>query len=217
MNSNNPFEDPEIAADYESWYHTTGIRAAEEEKSLIKNFIQRYSNVGRILEVGCGTGYFTSWFEKLGLKAVGLDSSRYMIQEAHENHRLFCVQGDGLALPFDEKSFDIVALITTLEFLENPEQVLRETLRVAHRGLILGVINKYSLLGLRYKRKGRPIWGQARLFSLNETVSMLKEILSGNNNITIRTTLWPVFSGSSKLPWGGFIGVNVRLLSEVER
>lgn len=211
MVSRNPFDDTSIAADYEQWYHTRGSHAAHEEKALIKRFFEGYPKTEAILEVGCGTGYFTSWFEELGLKAVGLDASRDMIKKAHENHQLFCVQGTALKLPFSAKSFDLVALITTLEFLEKPEQVLLESIRVARQGLILGVINKSSLLGLKYQKKGGPIWGRARLFSTTELAAMLTTILPKNSSITVRTTLWPIFSGSSKLPWGGFIGINVKL------
>ncbi len=211
MVSKNPFEDPEIVAHYESWYYNKGKKAAEEEKALLKRFIQGYKNAGAILEVGCGTGYFTNWFENLGLKAVGLDSSSYMIREAHENHQISCVQGHGLALPFRAKSFDLVTLITTLEFLEKPNEVLREALRVTRMGLILGVINKHSLLGLRYAKKGGPIWRNTNLFSPDNLVLMLRMILPKNSSITIRTTLLPIFSGSSKLPLGGFIGVDVRI------
>ena len=206
----NPFADPNIAANYESWYHTRGKKAAEEEKALISTFIGRYFNARTILEVGCGTGYFTSWFEELGLRAVGLDSSWHMVQEAHHHNPLFCVQGDGLSLPFRGRSFDLVAMITTLEFLDSPKQAILEALRVTRQGMILGMINKCSLLGLRYLIKGGPIWGQARLFSPKELIQMLNKVLPGGTSLCIRTTLWPLFSDLSRLPWGGFIGVAVQ-------
>jgi len=71
----NPFEDPNIAAGYEAWYHTTGEKAANQEKSLVKDLLSGFPDVESILEVGCGTDYFTSWFESLSLQACGLDWS----------------------------------------------------------------------------------------------------------------------------------------------
>jgi len=165
MASKNPFKDPEIAANYESWYYNKGKKAVEEEKALLKCFIEGYPDAGTLLEVGCGTGYFTNWFEELGLESLGLDSSSHMIKEAHEKYHLFCILGHGLNLPFKARSFDLVTIITTLEFLDRPKEVLQEALRVTRKGLILGVINKHSLLGLRYAKKGGPIWSHARLFS----------------------------------------------------
>lgn len=216
MKLSNPFEDHKIAATYESWYLTKGKKAAEQEKALLKSLIEQYSNAQTILEVGCGTGYFTSWFEELGLRAVGLDYSRSMIRQAHEGHHLPFIRGDALTLPFQAKSFDLVALITTLEFNVLPSQVIMEAIRVSRQGLILGVINRLSLLGLQYRRKGGPIWGQARLFSTGELMRMLKTIIPKNSRIKSKTTLWPLFPGVSKLPWGGFIGMAVLLQGQVK-
>lgn len=211
MTLKNPFSDPQIAAHYERWYHSKGKRAAQEEKTLIKKFIASFSTAKTILEIGCGTGYFTNWFQSLDLTAVGLDCSRSMILEAIECHHLWCIQGDALALPFAEQSFDVLALITTLEFVEDPYQVLKEALRVTRQGLILGVINKHSLLGLKYLRKGGAIWSRARLFTQRELKRILKQILPKESLVKSRTTLLPGFPGDSRLPWGGFIGVAVEL------
>lgn len=214
MTSLNPFEDPNIAAGYEAWYHTTGEEAANQEKSLIKDLLSDFPDAERILEVGCGTGYFTSWFESLGLQAYGLDRSIEMIRAAKTTHRLHCLGGDALTLPFPAKSFDLTTLITTLEFLSNPLQALSEALRITRMGIILGVINKHSCLGLRYRLKGGPIWRTATLYTPNELIKMLSNILPKEHNIKVRTTLWPLFSGSSKCSWGGFIGLAVIMPSK---
>ena len=211
MNFRNPFENPEIAAAYQGWYFTKGKKAAAAEKALLKTIILQYHNAQTILEVGCGTGYFTNWFEELRLRSVGLDCSRSMIQEARQNYHFPIVHGDALALPFQAKSFDVVALITSLEFTLTPERALVEALRVTRQGVILGVINKYSLLGWQYRKKGGAIWGQARLFSPGELINMLKPIIPKNSRIKYKTTLFPLFSGASKLSWGGFIGMSVIL------
>lgn len=76
-----------------------------------------------------------------------------------------CVLGDGLALPFPTDTFDLVALITTLEFVADPLPALREAMRVARSGLILGVLNRHSWLGRRLKRSAEPLWQAARFFT----------------------------------------------------
>lgn len=90
----------------------------------------------------CGTGHFTCWFSRLGLPAMGLDLSPAMLAEAVRLGSPPCVLGDGLALPFAANAFDRVALITTLEFVDEPHQVLCEAASVARRGVILGAINR---------------------------------------------------------------------------
>lgn len=211
MRSTNPFDNPEIAANYEQWYQSKGEKAAKQEKALLECLIHKVGDSQTILEVGCGTGYFTHWFETLNLYSVGLDYSSRMIREAQENHNFHFVWGDALALPFPVGSFDLVALITSLEFIPEPFEAILEALRVARRGIILGVINKNSLLGRRYQRKGGRIWGAAQLFSTRELIQNLRKVLPQNAEIITRTTLWPFFPGSSKLPWGGFIGMAVLL------
>lgn len=209
MTAHQPFEDPKIAARYEDWYYTTGQKAANQEKELVKALLCQYDRVHTILEVGCGTGYFTNWMRGMDYETVAFDRSRVMLQEAHQHNHLDCVQGDALALPFLDQFFDLVVMITTLEFIDDPDQALSEAVRVAREGMILGVINRNSLLGCRYRRKGGPIWGAARLFTPNELLQMVSGFARSREDITCKTTLWPIFSGSSKLPWGGFIGLSV--------
>jgi ubiquinone/menaquinone biosynthesis C-methylase UbiE len=211
MTSFNPFEDPDIAARYEAWYHTTGKTAADQEKSLIKDLMHYFPDAETILEVGCGTGFFTSWFESLGLQAYGLDRSKMMLSEAKTRYRLACIDGDASSLPFPANSFDLVTLITTLEFLYRPIHALSEALRVTQMGVILGVINRHSWLGLGYRLKGGPIWRSAQLYTPRELVNMLSNILPKQHKITYSTTIWPFFAGVSKYPWGGFIGLAVIL------
>ena len=48
-------------------------------------------------------------------------------------------------LPFDDHTFDYVALLGALEDLDDPHAALEEALRVAARGVILGFFNACSL------------------------------------------------------------------------
>jgi ubiquinone/menaquinone biosynthesis C-methylase UbiE len=205
-----PFTDSEIVASYEAWYHTTGRRADRLEKTLLRRLLTGFPGASTILEVGCGTGHFTRWFSELGLQAVGLDLSRLMLVEAVRLGSPPCVRGDGLALPFPTGAFDLVAMITTLEFTPNPAHVLAEALRVARRGLILGVLNRQSVLGRKLRRAGGPMWGAARFFTPAELVHLVRGAADERQmKVLWRTTLWPLWPKPLPLPWGGFIGVAV--------
>ena len=144
MTSNNVFTNLEIASDYEIWYQTVGSQADKQEKALLKRLLKVFSTEESILEVGCGTGHFTRWFSQQGMQAIGLDLSRAMLEEANRFGSSLLVLGDALKLPFASNSFEIIALITTLEFLPDPVAVLSEVHRVARKGLILGVLNTQS-------------------------------------------------------------------------
>lgn len=206
----NPFSDPAIVAGYEEWYQMAGRRADRLEKDLLRRLLARFSAAHSLLEVGSGTGHFTRWFKEQSLKVLGLDLALPMLAEATVLDGVPYLCGDAHTLPFTDDAFDIVALITTLEFVSNPDQVLSEALRVARQGLILGVLNRCSLLGWQRMREGGPLWGTARFFTPRELVHLLREISNRPVHITWHTTLWPLWPGSLPLPWGGFIGMAVQ-------
>ena len=88
--------------------------------------LEALPHAASVLEVGSGTGHFTRWLAKRGFRVVGLDLSPLMLAKAGKYNGLRYVPGDALALPFDDGFFDIVALITTLEFVADPRRALNE-------------------------------------------------------------------------------------------
>lgn len=209
----NPFLEADLAARYEQWYAGPGRQAELLEKRLLQRMVRQLGDVQTILEVGCGTGHFTRWLRSLNYETTGLDSSSAMLDQARSRDGGVYVEGDALTLPFPDRGFDVTALITTLEFVADPDRALAEAARVSRRGLLLGVINRYSLLGRRYRQSGNPLWLSARFFTTSELTAMVRQN-AGRRLLSTswRTTLWPVsWVGDLPLPWGGFIGLAARL------
>jgi len=105
---------------------------------------------GLLLDLGCGQGYLTRYFLKLGIEAVGVDISRKLIKNAKENvpSRSF-VSADGVKLPFREESFNTVILNDVLEHvpynLANPMlNEVERTLKVGGK-LYISVENRYMV------------------------------------------------------------------------
>lgn len=212
----NPFDDEDLARRYEDWYAGRGRRADYLEKHLLARLLARISEVGTLLDVGCGTGHFARWLAEHGFGVVGLDISPAMLTEARKRNGVSYVAGDALALPFVDRSFDVVACITALEFVADPHGALSEAVRVARDGLLLGVLSRYSLLAIKHKISAKPPWDAARFFSPGELARCLR-MVAGSRLVRIqwRTTLWPVPGLKSvPLPWGGFIGMAVQLRQE---
>jgi SAM-dependent methyltransferase/uncharacterized protein YqgV (UPF0045/DUF77 family) len=209
--------DGDITAHYEAWYETLeGRRADALEKASLRRLLGNFPYAQSALEVGCGTGHFTRWLGEQGLMAVGLDLSAGMVEQAQTLDGVLLTQGDARRLPFVDRAFDLVALITTLEFLEQPREALVDALRVARRGVLLGVLNRWSLLGLQRRLAGlsrASVYSAAHFYGVGELRRLLRSVADGKAHIRWHTTLfprgWPWLQ--STLLWGGFIGMAMRL------
>lgn len=212
----------QVAAHYEAWYETSdGSRADKLEKAALRRLLGSFRHAQSVLEVGCGTGHFTRWMCEEGLAAVGLDLSADMLARAQALNGAPLVRGDAHRLPFTDGAFDLVAFVTTLEFLDQPREALAEALRVTRRGLLLGVLNRWSLLGLkrRLAEHFRPsVYRAARFYGVGELKRLLKSVGGDNAHVVWHTTLfprqWP--RPHSALPWGGFIAMSL-LVPEAEQ
>lgn len=205
--------DKNAAAGYEAWYETPeGHRVDEQEKAVLGRLLNAFDDVDSVLEIGCGTGHFTRWLGEQGLMAVGLDLSGAMLAQAQMLDGIALTLGDAYRLPFADGAFDVAALITTLEFLEWPQRALTEALRVARRGVMLGVLSRWSVLGLQRRLRGifRPtVYNAAHFYGVGELERLLKLVAGEQARIEWHTTLFP-----RRWPWpqarsacGGFIGM----------
>lgn len=209
----NPFDDPALASRYEDWYAGAGKDPDILEKELMGKLLDSFPEARSVLDVGCGTGHFTRWMAERGLEAVGLDVSEPMLNEARRRGGPRYMSGDAQSLPASDRSYDVTALITTLEFLPDPAHALAEAVRVARHGILLGVLNRWSLLTLRYRLSGKSMWRAARFFGPWELARAAWRAAGARAKaVSWRTTLWPI-SGMRDLPlpWGGFIGMVVQL------
>jgi ubiquinone/menaquinone biosynthesis C-methylase UbiE len=122
------------AAEYDEWYLDQGQYAARERPGwheAVRALEQAVASLpaARTLDVACGTGFLT---RRLTGDVTGLDQSRRMVEIARERiPEAEFVQGDALALPFGDGSFDRVF---TGHFYGHLEDGAREEfLAQAHR------------------------------------------------------------------------------------
>lgn len=102
-----------------------------------------------LLDIGCGTGYFTRRFaNECGVAAMGLDPNAGWLDFA----RAHAAAGEGYlggvaqALPFPDRSFDLTLSVTALCFVPDERRALAEMLRVTRRRFAIGLLNRKSLL-----------------------------------------------------------------------
>lgn len=206
-------------AEYAAWYRTPrGAWIGATEFALLRRLVDPGARE-TVLDVGCGTGYFTTLFarETAGM-VVGLDPNltwlNYAAREAAPN--LAWTGANAEALPFPERSFDVVLSVTALCFIKDPLSALREMLRVCRRRFALGLLNRHSLLW-RQKGRGEGVgaYRGAHWHTVREVHALAGEL--DHAGIRWRTAVFfPSGGGTARwlesrlpnwLPWGAFLAV----------
>lgn len=137
----------------------------EQILSMLKEFdISQCS----ILDVGTGTGRMLEPLFLKNAKLVGCDASFEMLSEAKNKiigkslKGIFLVQGDGISLPFKDRSFDGIISLRTLMHIVDWKSALMEFCRVARDFLIIDFPPTTSLVAIH-----PPILHFKKLFNQN--------------------------------------------------
>ncbi len=205
-----------MAESYEAWYRTPRGRKYDTlEKDLIAGLLGP-TRGGRLLEIGCGSGHFSRWFQQLSWEVWGLDLEEKMLLRAREfsGNGIFYCRGEAEKLPFTDKSFHVSAMITTLESTAHPEMALAEAMRVSRERVVLGVLNSLSPLALsrRMRAMFRPtIFSQTRFYSAPVLCAMIRRVARrAGVPVSLRVAPWgrgPI----GRIPLGAFYAVAVEL------
>jgi len=102
-----------------------GKKILEKEAEYI---YKELKDCQRILDVGCGIGQFEQKLSDLNI--TGLDNSEEMLKEARKRSNKTFVLENAENLPFKDFSFDGILYVTTLEFVENYQKAIQESVRV---------------------------------------------------------------------------------------
>jgi demethylmenaquinone methyltransferase/2-methoxy-6-polyprenyl-1,4-benzoquinol methylase len=124
------------AREYDDWWLQRGLYEPRTNGAWQAERDQAFAAIAalppaRTLDVACGTGFVT---RVLGEDAVGLDQSDEMLSVACEQApNATYVQGDALALPFEDSSFERVFTSHFYGHLEEEQRkrFVREARRVA--------------------------------------------------------------------------------------
>jgi len=207
-------------ADYEAWYHTPRGHWISDREFILLQSLLCADEGNSILDVGCGTGHFSRRFARFGLSVTGIDPDHAALEFARmQGSDVHYMQGNAKKLPFPDNVFDYSIAVTSLCFVDEPLQVLREMWRVTRHATVLGLLNRHSLLHLKKQGQGGYLgarWDTGREF-MREWLPALspapKEIvvrtaifLPQGTRIAQRCEQWM----PNALPWGGFLAVGLR-------
>ncbi len=95
-----------------------------------------------LLVVGCDTGREFAWLARVTDNISAVDVSLEALKAAAQQHVRFSLQGDlalydGRALPFADRSFDVVLSHHVLHHIDDPLPILEEMWRVSNREIVI--------------------------------------------------------------------------------
>jgi demethylmenaquinone methyltransferase / 2-methoxy-6-polyprenyl-1,4-benzoquinol methylase len=163
----------------------------------------------RVLDACCGTGDLALADARAGGQVTGLDFSERMLERARrKGPALEWVQGDLLALPFEDGSFDAATVGFGVRNVEDIPTALRELRRVLRAGGRVGVLEITRPSG--FLRHFYGIW-------FDRIVPLLGRVLPGGDAYTYLPASVRRFPGpedlSRALEEAGFTGVRFRLFA----
>lgn len=105
---------------------------------------------GAVLDVGCGTGTMLGHLERYGT-VRGVDASEEAVRFCHERGVAGVTQADGVPLPFEPESFDLVTALDVIEHVDRDDELLAELRRITRPGgtLLVSVPAYRFLWGLQ--------------------------------------------------------------------
>lgn len=125
--------------------------------------------VKSVIDVPVGTGRFYPIYKERGIKAVGIDSSLAMLEEAKKKRMSNLEIGDIRNLIFDDKSFDCAVCVRLMAWFE-PQEV-KATLKELSRVSNIIVINIRTNKGEPFC-KNNSLWNH----SYSDFISWVKDI-----------------------------------------
>ena len=104
---------------------------AERNKQTVREMFQCFSGE-KVLDLGCGYGWYTDYFRGIGADVVGVDGSDKMLEIARSFYPecSFLLCDIEASLPFDDGHFDLIFCNQVLMDIENIESVFSECRRV---------------------------------------------------------------------------------------
>ena len=135
----------------------------------VKRNINNLTDLGEVLELGCGTGYFTESIVKNAKHVFATDLSDELLEKAKErlgnNDKITFQKENCYNTSFKSDKFDTVCMANLIHIVEYPTKVLQECFRVLKDDglLIITSFTNHGMksleiikLGIRYIK----VWGK---------------------------------------------------------
>lgn len=223
-------------SDYDQHYAAGGFGYEDRRDHWLswarRHYVEAFGLApGRLLDVGCGDGFWTSLFAELGFEATGVDLSAGGIETARAKYSgiPFVVADADVALPFEPGSFDVIFCRAISHFgepdLEAPRVtslILRLMALLAPGGVLLASYHTTRDGGTVHGRTYHPISALVRLLERGgdpyrvELVGNYVQIGVGRRGDPARPVMRGQAAGPARAPLGPIRSIR-RALGAVAR
>jgi len=131
-------------------YYRRRILPAQQEKL---DLLLRFRSSGRLLDAGCGAGFFVRAAADGGFQAEGLEMSADAVAFGIRENGVRITHGNLLEAHFPHGSFDVVTLWHVLEHLPRPVETLRRVrMLLSEGGILVTAVPNFASLQARVFR-----------------------------------------------------------------
>jgi ubiquinone/menaquinone biosynthesis C-methylase UbiE len=136
---------------YERFWHRPEESSPEDDRTTparlkrLLAVLKDQSTSGRVLDAGCGNGFFTNAIKDAGYDVTGLDISENILIETRRRYPTAKLVLSGLdsPWPFEDKSFDMVFSTETIEHIFDIYEMIREANRTLKKNGTFMVTTPY--------------------------------------------------------------------------
>lgn len=128
------------------------------QKSQVRYFLEFFGKHKKVLDVGCGYGYFTKLIKPYADEICAIDTENSIAPSILNDGKIKFSIGSGCDIPYENECFDCVYSMDVIEHVEDDKLFIKENIRVLKRegSLIIGTPNKNRLSALLKKIIFKP-------------------------------------------------------------
>jgi ubiquinone/menaquinone biosynthesis C-methylase UbiE len=145
----------------------TDYIVGKHDMEIARNQTSALNDLGKTLEVGCGTGTYSKILERAAKHLTATDLSDTMVSvttKLFAERKNVCVEkADCFALPYSDSAFDTVFMANILHVIPEPERAVREARRVLKKYGKLAIIS-YTFEGMTFLNKVVMMYRYLKVF-----------------------------------------------------
>jgi len=146
--------------------------------------VAKLNKEDKILDAGCGEGRLLNFFK--GKHVYGIDQSQEAVQRAKSKGYFKVIKGELEKIPFEDKKFDKTVCIQVLHYVEKPEKVFEELLRVTKKQVIISVSNfNWFRLKMTLSKKWKKSYGEELKLHSNFTNADFLRMLASQHGVKV--------------------------------